>query len=1268
MKRIFVRLRIRHIAARHLKHFRHMKHCLHALLLLLFSAVPALAEVHEFRVRPAEIHKGFYYQQINIAPGTALRLVHSTYAPAPALPEGVQPGSAGQFTRRNGVERKKPFAVLAIPAYAKLDDGGYGILQSFSIEYEEEPASNALATAKMAAVSSPLASGTWYKLAVPERGIYKIDFAMAQRLGLQGSGIPSSQIRIVGNGGAMLYESNAVAHPDNLGDNALWVNDGGDGNFNSGDFIAFYAPGPMRWDMDSANQRFIHQNHLYADSSYYFISFDAGPGLRIQNGGAAATPNASVNSFNDYAAHEVDLYNPGRFGKEWWGELFGNGNDAALSRSFSFPLYGNTDSINVRISMGGRSAQAGTRMTTRLNGAVIDLYSFAGVSLESDSNPVDPHSLDMRLPLNASAANFQLDFSTLRIEDMAYLNYIELNWRRPLAFAGNNFCFRDWRSVAPGAVADYAIANAGAGTQVWDITNPLQPIRMNGSLSGGTYHFTQDASSLHEFVALDGSSFFEPVPGGQVENQNLHSAEAPQMVIVSYPDFLDAANRLADFHRQHDGLRVLVATTTQVYNEFSSGAQDIGGIRDMMRYYYRAAGTDTSLMPRYLLLFGDASFDYKDRIPNNTNYVPTYESNESTNINNFFTVDDYFGFLDDSEDIGNFGIINTLDIGIGRIPVASPEAAGQAVDKIINYTSPASLGPWRISNTFIGDNEDNAGDHLMDAEAAAATVNAAAPFSNDTKIYLDNLPFISTPAGPRCPDANKAINDRIFKGTFVINYTGHGSTVTLAHERILTREDFSTWKNYNKLPFMVTATCDYARYDDPAYVSDGESLILKKDGGTICMLTTTGAVYASINKDINLQFLRAQYTPRNGQWLSFGDAMREGKNETYKKAGNSSFTLINFYRFSLLGDPALQPAFPKHMVKTDAVELMDETGAADTLRALGAYTLRGHVEDAAGSLLGDFNGRAYITIFDKPRVVSLYTKENGVKRSYEVQDNVIFKGITTVSNGRFACSFVAPKDMNYDFGRGKISYYVENGITDGAGYDTSITIGGFYDGAAADDDAPIVRPFIGDSLFRDGGITGPNTLLYVQLSDKSGINASGNGVGHDITAVLDGDEEHPYILNDYYETEPNTYQRGHVSFPITGLADGLHTLRVKAWDVHNNSGEGTVRFVVGSGGFQVQNLVNYPNPFTDQTHFFFEHNHPGEVVNVQIAIYNTNGALVRLIEQSFTPSGSHSNEITWDGTDGHGAKLPGGIYPYRLILSTANGIQGIAYQKLVLIR
>src|SRR5690606_5511274 len=269
--------------------------------------------------------------------------------------------------------------------------------------------------------------------------------------------------------------------------------------------------------------------------------------------------------------------------------------------------------------------------------------------------------------------------------------------------------------------------------------------------------------------------------------------------------------------------------------------------------------------------------------------------------------------------------------------------------------------------------------------------------------------------------------------------------------------------------------------------------------------------------------------------------------------------------------------------------------------------------------------------------------------TFEVQNNTIFIGRSTVTNGQFSIAFITPKDLNYDFGKGKISYYVENGPTDGAGAATKLIVGGFSAFPIVDEKGPEVKPYIGDSLFIDGGITGSNTSLYVKLYDEeTGINVSGNAIGHDLIAILDDDVANPYVLNDYYETAPNDYKQGYVRFPINGLSEGRHTLKVKAWDMNNNSGEGVVNFIVLNGSvMEVHHLINYPNPFTDVTHFVFDHNHPDEELNATLHIYTTTGALVRTLQQRFTPTGSRSDEITWDGTSDRGAKLPSGLYVYR---------------------
>ncbi|MBS1645544.1 MAG: type IX secretion system sortase PorU [Bacteroidetes bacterium] len=1249
-----------------------------AIIFLSLSFFSKDADAQELAILPSEIHEGYFVKDLPLQhfAQPIVQISDAQYAPVSSVPKKVQPNEVSHYSTALGQERKQAFIRLRIPAYTINAEGQAQRLQSLSIKITEQEQTNDPKThhplAKTSATSAPLSAGTWYKIGLVDRGVYKIDYNFIKSLGLTPESINPANIRLVGNAGGIISENNAENQVLGLSDIATWVNDGGDGKIDAGDFIAFFARGNMLWVKDSLQQRFLHVQNIYADSSYYFISFDAGNGTRISQAPAVAQSNETVSSFNDYAVHELDLYNPGAFGKEWWGEQFGLGAQALPTRSFSFPLGGMIDTLGYRITVASRSTMSGNKINLSINSQPSGTFYFNPVSLEPEDNPLSSDFSDKKMPLFANQARFDLNY-VASSDAIGYLNFIELNWRRPLAFDQGNFSFRDWRSVGSGKIARYSINNAASGCQVWDVTNPTQPQFMPGNLNGTTFSFNQTADYLHEFVALNGNDFAQPYFVKKIDNQNLMGAAIPTLTIVTFPDFLDAANQLADFHRTHDGMNVLVTTTEQVYNEFSSGGQDISAIRNMMRYYYNEAGNDTSLLPKYLLLFGDASYDYKNRIDKNSNFVPSFESPSSEIIGNCFTVDDFYGFLDPNEDMNNYSIPNTLDIGVGRIPVNTPQQAEDAVNKILAYTDKQSLGPWRINDTYIADNEDGAGYHAEDAEAMAAVVNQHSPFSNETKIYLDNLPFVATPGGERCPDANKAINDQIFKGTFLINYSGHGSTVTLAHERILTSEDFNKWQNQYKLPFMVTATCDYARYDNPAYVSNGEQMILQKNAGTIAMLTTTGPVYASINRSVNAQFLASQYTQSNGIWPTFGDAIRKGKNITFSQS-TDFFTLLNFYRFTLLGDPALQPAFPKYKIATDSIINTIERTSTDTFKALGNYTIVASVLDNQGQMLQDFNGRAYVTIFDKKRTISTFTKDNGqiqppVPVKWDVQDNVIFKGITTVENGKFSVSFIAPKDMDYSLGTARISYYAENGETDAAGVDTSVLSGSFIDGGIVENDPPIVQPFIGDTLFQDGGLTGTNTRLYVKLSDESGINASGNSVGHDITAVLDDDESTPYILNDYYETEPNTYKRGHVSFPISGLANGKHSFRVKAWDVFNNSGSGTVNFIVVDGKMvQVDDLVNYPNPFSTSTHFFFEHNHPNEHLNVQIAIYNLQGMLVKIINQDFVPSGSKSNEIIWDGRDDHGALLRNGVYPYRLMLSTPSGNKGMAYQKLVIMR
>ncbi len=1226
------------------------------------------ARTEQFHVNPSEIYKDYIVEKILLQQYTLpeISISNTTFNENGALPKDALPADPTKFTVRIGMERKKTYAFIRIPVYSLANTtGSVQILSDFTLTINESTTSAKNKSALRTTDKQPsvLTSGNWYKIGIPATGFYKIDYTFINSLGINPSTVNPADIRIFGNGGKMLSEDNSISRYNDLQENSIWVSASGS-SFSTNDFVVFYGMGTTNWIKDSINKLFVHQNNLYADTAYYFITFNKGSGARIASQSFTGTPNITVNSYNYYDVHDLDLINPVKLGKVWYGEQF-NPILSNLFQTFTFNPGTTIDSVLYRISFGSTCDIGGSSYDVSVNGANTSTAPIANATTGDDLMSLSPYT--NKVACNSSSINIGIKFNPADAVGLGYLDYVEINGRSQLALTGNQLSFRDWNSVGVGNIANYQLQGANANTQVWDVTNPQIPVLMNGNFSSSVYTFAQDASYLHEYAAFSNTNFKSPKYIGVVPNQNLHDSAFYDCIIVTYPNFLEQANRLKAHHESHDNMKVIVATTTQIYNEFSSGGQDISAIRDFEKMFYDRAGMDSTLMPKYVILFGGASYDYKNRVANNSNYIPVFESASSTNDLNSFSTDDFYAFLDDNENIENYSVHNIMDIGVGRLPARSVADATVLVNKIISYTKDSTLGPWRISSTFAADNNDAAGNHMDDAEYMAATViNNTGNLYNEGKVYIDALPVISTPAGTRCPDANAGINNQIYKGTFLVNYNGHGNTEVWASERILTQDDFNNWNNANMLPFMVTATCDFGQFDQPSFVSAAEQLTLRNGGGVIAMLTTTQAVYAVYNVIINSNYLKSQFTKNaDGSWNTFGDASRKSKNITFSSTMDSQ-ELINFRKFSLLGDPALTPDFPKYNIVIDSILDAFTLHTTDTITALGAYTINGTLKDLSNNVMQDFNGTVYVTFYEQARTIKTIS---GTNESFKVRDNVIYKGIVSVVNGHFSLTFITPKDINYSYGKGKISTYADNGTTDAAGADTSYYIGGYSAHPVISTDTPIVKVYINDTFFKEGGLTGTNTSLFVALQTETGINVSGNTVGHDLIALIDGNKEAPYILNDYYQTAPNTYKKGYATFPISGIPDGKHTLFVRAWDVNDNTGTGYIDFYVMDGRIvDIQNLSNFPNPFSNSTHFVFEHNHPNEQLNAKIEIYSVAGALVKKIEDTFTPTGSVSREINWDGTDENGAWLPSGIYVYRINITSDKGFVSSAYQKLVIVR
>lgn len=1172
------------------------------------------------------------------------------------------------------VKKQKHGVVSFIPLRKNANTGKFEKLVSFDLLVSPASIKNTSRAARVYAANSVLQNGDWYKIGLTKDGVYKLSYTFFQSLGMDMATLNPQNIRIYGNGGGMLSELNSDPRKDDLVENAISFQDiNSDGIFDATDYVLFYGKGPQDWKYNALNcPKFNHTLNLYSDSAFYFINVDLGVGKRIlpQSSSVASVTN-TVNSFDDYGFHETDNVNFIKSGRQWFGELFDN--IATYNFAFSFPNIDMTASATVGVSLASRNLTSSSSysIVSQTGSATMVVPATPGDEY-NDYAPVGTSCYSF----TPNASNVVVTVTKLTSGAMGWLNYLEVNARRQLVMAGNQMNFRDVQSVGVGNIAQYNLTSTSP-VQVWDITEPTNPYIQATTLLGATYQFELPSDTLKEFVAFDGTSFYTPNISGKVPNQNLHALSNKDFIIIAHPDFYADALTLAAYHENLDTLSTVVVTPQQIYNEFSSGAQDISALRDFIKMFYDRAAVASEL-PQYVLMYGDGSYDNKKRFASNTNFIPTYQSLSSNTLINSYVSDDFYGLLDDSE--GIWAGSDAIDIGIGRFPVKNKSESTAILAKIFNYTKTGFLpsttnngcssasatspfGDWRNTVCFIGDDEDG-GLHEMDANKLATMVDTAADDYNVDKIYLDSYVQEATPGGNRYPEVSAAIDKRIEKGCLIMNYTGHGGEVGLAHERVIEVSQINNWKNFNNLPLFFTATCEFSRFDDPERTSAGEYVFLNPQGGGIGLFTTVRLVFAAGNFALNKSFYEQAFTPIAGKMPRLGDLFEYIKNQP----GGSS---VNSRNFTMLGDPALTLVYPKYDVSTDTVNSVVVSGASsDTLKALSLVTISGFVRDNGGAVLTSYNGVIYPTVFDKSQNITTLSNDgpSSPPFTFGLQKNILYKGKASVTNGAFKFSFVVPKDIAYAYGIGRVSYYAENGSEDANGFYEKVIIGGSNNSAALDNAGPTVDLFLNDSKFVFGGLTDESPDLFAMLKDENGVNTVGNGIGHDITAVLDANTESSVVLNDYYQADLNSYKSGTIRYPFSELSEGKHTLSLKVWDVYNNSSQAYTEFLVAkSAELALSHVLNYPNPFTTNTKFYFEQNQCCQVLDVQIQIFTISGKLVKNFDEIVQTEGFRSDGIEWDGRDDFGDKIGKGVYIYRVKVKTSEGATAEKYEKLVIL-
>jgi len=1121
-------------------------------------------------------------------------------------------------------------------------------------------------------INSSMSSGEWYRFYIDKTGVYKLDRDFLGSLGVDVNVVNPKNIRLFGNGGKAIPLLNADVEKFDITENAIKFIGEGDGVINNEDYLLFY--GVSSFGFDAENDTHVNP---YTDKTYYYINVSSEVGKRIQG---IVEPTAPVNNifttFDEYQYYEVDKNNLVQLGRRWYGDGFDVNSNQTFT--FGFPRIDTSEQVVLKVKAAA-TATTSTNMTVSISSSVGDdetlfFGTISSTVLASGAPYTGFKNASQNMVVSLKYNNNSNPSAN------AYLDYVSIEATSFLRSLGQQFSFRNKEAATIAGVGEYIITDAASVSEVWDVTD-IYNVRAKNNPSASTFTFKASLGSLRDYVAVVNSDFYIPLKdvSSAINNVNIKGTifqggngghEDVDYLVVTPLSLKAQAVRLANINASNLGLRTRVVTLEDIYAEFNTGNQDIGAIRNFVRYVYQNGVTDKL---KYLCLFGDASFDMKDRIANNTNLVPTFHTLPSFSLVSSYMSDDYFGMMDDNE--GAMDATDRLDIAVGRIVADDLQLATEMVTKVEQYYQQDSYGSWRNRMTILSDDVDVDWEFSLENElnTLADEIVGERPFINMVKLHSDAFSQESSAGGELYPQVTESLLNNIQLGSLVVNYFGHGGEDGLAHERLFQKNDAQDLTNICRYNLFVTVTCEFTRFDNPLRETGGEFTYWNPGGGAVSLVATTREIVVGLGITVNKELAKYLFDYNDTGYVSIAEALRLAKNNIPNSLKRVVFSI---------GDPALKLAIPEPNVRlTHINDIPVGDPTAPNLEALGRVVLSGEVVDGGGQLISDYNGKLSTTIYDKKQNRSTLGNDGTTGGSgilildYETLGEIVFRGQASISNGKFRFEFVVPRDISIPVGEGRVSFYARknNVLENQTGVDTEIKIGGINENAPADNLPPTIAAFMNDDSFVSGGVTNQSPFLLLKLGDENGINTA-SGIGHDITAIMDGDEANPLILNDYYETEIDDFTKGNVKYQYKDLESGLHTLTLKAWDVYNNSMTTEIQFLVVNeyDELVINRVLNYPNPFVSYTEFWFEHNSSSEL-EVMVQVFTVSGKLVKTLRGNSSSGNKGGNTslfrgLPWDGKDDFGDKIGKGVYVYKLtVKSMSTNKKVVKYEKLVIL-
>ena len=1100
---------------------------------------------------------------------------------------------------------------------------------------------------------SKLADGKWVKIAVRESGIYQIT---AEDIRSWGLGSDLSQIHIFGYGGAPLSE---VMLGDNYADDLPQMP-----VVRSDDRLLFYAQGPLTWKrlVRSENDTLTHVQvqHPYSLSGFYFVTNDA----RFSDIEIPKADNAPVGplktTYIERLFHEQEIINPGETGRAFLGENFASNR----KQTFNFDLNGIVSDSKVK--MYSVFAAQTTGGSSQLNYAANDsaLRSDGADIIQKVNSLTHDHYM-----LSRSAKEFklkgtdqlalQVDYTCNGTLHLARLDYITINFKRQLAMRDNSlaFCLDDNDSEAT-----YCLAGCSGTTRVWDVTLPFAPIQMNARLEDSKLMFSPSQSGRREFIAFNETSnaYSHPEFIAAVANQNIHAQATPDMIILAPNAYMDQARRVAALHEKYDNFRVLVLDHEKVFNEFSSGAQDAMAYRRLCKMFYDRGKSEDGHSLGYLLLMGGGSYNNRrigeNSTANNFPRLLTWQSEGSSNEDISITTDDYFAVLDDGSGATTR---DKMNIAVGRMIVKSVEEARAVVNKLEKYVTKPSYGSWKNQIMFVADDENN-GDHMTQS---LEMIDSARANGGENMVYnyvfIDAFDAVSSGGSRNYPDARTKMFTSLNEGTLWWNYIGHASTQNWTGEGLMMRSDVENLLYYRHLPVLYAATCEFCRFDNST-VSSGERMFLNPNGGTIAVICPARIAYIKENGIFSKAVSRYIFSrDSDGKQRRIGDIMRLAKNQLDIASDNNR-------RFIVFGDPAMRLAYAPLTARIETINGDSiKPNVTPVFKAREQVEFTGKIIGLDGNVATDFNGAIVSTLFGPEQSVTThgYPNGSGVKVSYDDRPNRLAINVDTVIGGQFTLRLIIPSEVNNEYDNyrpAQINLYAydRRDTLEAMGSNSHFLIYGYEDELVTDTIGPaIITMGLNNETFANGSDINESPLLLATVSDESGVNFSQAGIGHSMTLTLDGITSYNDVASYYTPLFADEGTRGSISYQLSDLSQGMHTLRLRVWDVYNNVSEKTISFNVVNGlAPEIADIYSLLDGSAGETSFYVKHNRPDAVVTVTIEVYDLMGRPVWRTTQSGRSDMFTSTPVVWNLVDIGGRRVPRGIYVYRSTITT-DGIQ-----------